>query len=418
METIDFNDLNFIEDKLRVNFQFKYGFLGYMLSKKNIEWKDYKRNPYMAWTDGESIYFNVPALVLWNVDFDNLIFITAHEILHDVLWSFSSKGSRNVRVWNIAADYEINYLLKSGGIGKILNNVLFNNSFEGLNAERIYDILLDPNEVLHRTVDEWVKKFCKKAKKIGDERGQFGGNIDDFDFGEYIKRRFDDHGQQKDLSEPEIEEKNAEIRAEIGDYNSRQAGEGGDKILRDLIVRTAKKIDWKFTLKKFLMDNKRSISENFIPPERRFVSSGLYFPGINVIKSCKEIDICVDVSESVGNKLLSEFLAVVSTVPESLIERVNFWYFSTIAGDVSQVKTSDIETMLSKKKMFTTGGTHIACNIPVYNAHKKSRLLVIVSDGFDDVGSIKCAKPILWLIKGNSVFKKPAGTKGKIIFMD
>lgn len=104
-----------------------------------------------------------PTLVLY-CNLKQLIFVLIHELFHILFDHFRSKGERELRKYNIAADYEINQI-----IAKDLSLIefpdgplkgLLDDEYEGMNAHQIYDILL-----------------LKEKEKEGDNESEF--NIGD-----------------------------------------------------------------------------------------------------------------------------------------------------------------------------------------------------------------------------------------------
>jgi len=69
-----------------------------------------------------------------------IIFVILHEIMHIVLLDGIRMGNRDPELWNDACDYRINLILKKAGF-EIWPQALFDERFDGLSAEQIYDLL-------------------------------------------------------------------------------------------------------------------------------------------------------------------------------------------------------------------------------------------------------------------------------------
>jgi predicted metal-dependent peptidase len=69
-------------------------------------------------------------------------FLLAHEAMHILTGSLLRKGDRDIELWNMATDFEINYLLKDMGF-EIPQSVLYSKEFHTnyYYAEKIYDLL-------------------------------------------------------------------------------------------------------------------------------------------------------------------------------------------------------------------------------------------------------------------------------------
>jgi predicted metal-dependent peptidase len=89
-------------------------------------------------TDGVSLYFN-PQFVE-TLSAAEIAGTLAHEVMHPALQHHTRRGGRNPRRWNIACDYAINPMLVDAGL-TLPKDVLLDNRFRGMSAERIYNLL-------------------------------------------------------------------------------------------------------------------------------------------------------------------------------------------------------------------------------------------------------------------------------------
>jgi len=104
------------------------------------------------------IYFN-PA---FRCSDKELRFIMAHEFLHAGLQHHSRCKGRNHYLWNVACDYVINDWLTQMQVGVRPAEVLYDEAYQGMSAEEIYDELI---------------KDIKKALKLMTFRGYGKGDI-------------------------------------------------------------------------------------------------------------------------------------------------------------------------------------------------------------------------------------------------
>lgn len=81
------------------------------------------------------IYIN-PAYLL---DADEIRFVMAHEFLHAALRHDARLEWRDPYLWNVACDYVINQWLTEMGVGERPDGLLYDEQFQGMNAEAIYD---------------------------------------------------------------------------------------------------------------------------------------------------------------------------------------------------------------------------------------------------------------------------------------
>jgi predicted metal-dependent peptidase len=88
-------------------------------------------------TDGVSLYFN-PQFVE-TLSAAEIAGTLAHEVMHPALQHHTRRGGRNPRRWNMACDYAINPMLLDAGL-TLPKDVLLDNRFRGMSAERIYNL--------------------------------------------------------------------------------------------------------------------------------------------------------------------------------------------------------------------------------------------------------------------------------------
>src|SRR5579864_8872958 len=89
-------------------------------------------------TDGVSIYYN-PGYVE-TLSAAELAGVLAHEVMHPALQHHTSRGDRDHARWNMACDYAINPMLLDAGL-TLPKDVLIDNRFRGMSAERIYNLI-------------------------------------------------------------------------------------------------------------------------------------------------------------------------------------------------------------------------------------------------------------------------------------
>src|SRR6201995_1974444 len=89
-------------------------------------------------TDGISLFYN-PAFVE-TLNAAELAGVLAHEVMHPALQHHTRRGDRDHARWNMACDYAINPMLLDAGL-TLPKDVLIDNRFRGMSAERIYNLI-------------------------------------------------------------------------------------------------------------------------------------------------------------------------------------------------------------------------------------------------------------------------------------
>jgi len=155
------------------------GFFAQLLSKLNIYGVSDPRYQTMC-TNGFNIQYH-PDFVLGQSD-PAIRFVLCHEILHCVGDHMSRRGSRDPLLWNYACDYAINPILNVeivGGAFEWPANLdgsrmgLYEEKYEGLKAEDIYDLLVDDKQQQGKA-DEAFKDDPQKGMHVIDADEDLG----------------------------------------------------------------------------------------------------------------------------------------------------------------------------------------------------------------------------------------------------
>ncbi|MDZ7855081.1 DUF2201 family putative metallopeptidase [Sphaerotilus sp.] len=93
-----------------------------------------------AATNGRRLYFHID--FLGRLDADQRLFVMAHEVWHCVAGHLGRRQGRDPRLWNLAVDHEVNWLLLQDGFTMPLGAVLFRKQ-RGKSAEQVYGWLID-----------------------------------------------------------------------------------------------------------------------------------------------------------------------------------------------------------------------------------------------------------------------------------
>lgn len=310
----------------------------------------------------------------------NLVAAICHEILHCAYNHFLRKGTRDHKLWNKAADYAINQIIKRDKkMGEIRSTWLYHADFEGKAAEEIYNILMD-------------------MKGDGDGKGggfgnlPKGGTLDQHDIpqqGSQSKEKGDggsadyDEDEFPDYSQEELEEfmesfKDAMISA--------ASAEGAPPEIRAMVQAYKEpKIDWRSKLNRTL----RSLIKNdvtYMMPSRRSWSNGIGF-GIPIYPGLKpdvDIDICValDASGSISAEMLRDFLSEVYGITQQFTQfKLRILTFDTDVYEVHDYTNGQEEQILSYPIKGGGGTLFTAVWDFMKNDEYRPKQLVMFTDG-------------------------------------
>ena len=283
-------------------------------------------------TDGVSLNFN-PQFVE-TLSAAEIAGTLAHEVMHPALQHHTRRGGRNPRRWNMACDYAINPMLLDAGL-TLPKDVLLDNRFRGMSAERIYNLLEDEEQNQASSSDSDSKSQDDSADSGGGSNSSESSSREEDIDEPRAPQTPGGIGQILDAPEPENGEgasvaeqaRDWQIAVEQAEDVAKLAGKLSAGVTRSLGAAKSARVDWRELLR-------RAWSET-IPADcswtrpHRHVWNGLYLPGV-VCEGVGEICIAVDCSGSINAHHLGLFEAEVRSIFAGQQPRlVHVLYFDT-----------------------------------------------------------------------------------------
>src|SRR5690554_333538 len=99
---------------MRLRLILKFPFYGFLMTRLPVVKTESEHITTMA-TDGRKIYYNESFVD--SLSDDEILFVLAHEILHNILDHFVRSEDRDPNYWNMATDYAINGWLEADKVG-------------------------------------------------------------------------------------------------------------------------------------------------------------------------------------------------------------------------------------------------------------------------------------------------------------
>jgi predicted metal-dependent peptidase len=289
--------------------------------------------PTMA-TDGRRLAYN-PAFVekLTPAELEGVL---AHEVMHCALAHHCRRGEREAELWNQATDYAVNPILINNGI-TLPKDALIDRVFADLNAEEIYARLLkqgqdsgpSPSQSSAQSAiaggggnaPEQTPQSAPQETQLpppqAEQQPELPGRSDlpfrarPGGFGEVL----DGVGEDDQPASPaELSRQMHEwaINAEQALCSAKAYGHEPGGMERPLAQARQSVHDWRAILRDFIASTNPS-DYRWAPPNRRFVSSGLYLPSVER-SSVGEIVIVVDTSGSIGTEELEQFAGEINAL--------------------------------------------------------------------------------------------------------
>jgi predicted metal-dependent peptidase len=397
----------------RMNFQRQFPFVGSISMQMDLVPTRDKRNP-TASTDGSTIFFDIAFLS--SLSRDEQMFVLGHEVYHVVMMHSLRCEGRDRELFNIAADMEVNGILKADGLIPPAD-ALLPNKFG-----------FDPDQ----SSEDYYELLIRNAKSSGGGSGSSGSGMPaDGKSNGTCSGQFDTHiGKDDDISESSGPSEATDRYGKVGyddDFNPNVSPKDIERVrqaavaaaqqiertrgslpghLQRLVDKLLKpEISWKEVLIQFTTRTS-GCSTTWTRPNRRFVHTGTYLPSHEgqALKIAIGLDTSGSTSEDM-NKFLSEVNGIAKSFSKYDIDLIQCDY------DVQSVDHYDESNPLfddgTRKgfKVHGGGGTRMK---PIFDYIKVNDLdvdaVVVFTDGYiekmtpaDDPGI-----PVLWILTKNS----------------
>jgi predicted metal-dependent peptidase len=263
-------------------------------------------------TDGVSLFYNPEFVDTLNAA--ELTGVLAHEVMHPALQHHTRRGDRNPARWNMACDYAINPMLLDAGL-TLPKDVLVDNRFRGMSAERIYNLIEEDEK-------EEGSTGQPESQLENGSGGSEDGPLQNGHCGDEPSAPSTPGGVGQVLDAPAPEERDGpsiaeqdrewQIAVEQAETVAKVAGKLPGGAVRALEAAQAAKVDWRELLRRAWSDTIPA-DYSWMRPNRRHVWSGLHLPGITS-EGAGEIAIAVDCSGSVNSRQLGLFEAEVRSI--------------------------------------------------------------------------------------------------------
>ena len=337
---------------------------------------------------------------------NELVGVIAHEINHLVFLHLLRRNSKNPEIWNVACDICVNSLLIKNNfkLPKDCLNPDYNNEIEIFGkkiikcdekiAEQIYSEIEKEAKKQQKNMNgkcSCGKCECdkdKNGKRKGDGRCKCGkcecGGV-----GELVKGRFDKHFEGKNLSPKEKKELEDNWNGKIQEALTISKMKGNIPIGLERLIGELhqEKINWKTLLQRYIT-NQIPYNHTYQTYHKKSISTGVYMP--NTLKEKISIVIAIDVSGSIGQKELTDFLSEIIGMARAFQDRIEMTLITheTDVNKTFQVRNGSIDE-IKRLEIKGGGGTahdkvfkHIQDNI------RDCKCCVFLTDGYSDLDEI------------------------------
>ena len=415
----------------------KFPFFGYIVARLNVS-----ENPNI-----DTLCIDEKCNVSYNKDFirkmtdANLLAVLSHEALHAVfLHTIYFRDTVDRSIMNFAADLEVNDIIVNlENMNLPMNTELNLDTGKGNNSssisgfapdrnsgefvfiknkkrhkikcrnkssieiyDEIYPLLKDENfsygggDGLGADGQQESQEQSRGRGKTGNSKGkkQIAGGFDNHDFKE-IQADAEKLEEQSKWNETLI---GADVFQQSVQPNKDYGG-GGCWYGRYIDSILKPQIDWRAVLRKHLIEL-IPFDYSYSTPAKKSYAIKVYEP--KILRKPLGVTVCIDVSGSIGEEELREFLSEVVGVAKAASEiSIRRLYWSTEVDE----KNDEVFTCKNLRQLFTparnihsTGGNYISCVQEYIEKHRNRNtesLFIYITDGYEGYGKHKFPKKSL-----------------------
>jgi predicted metal-dependent peptidase len=344
-------------------------------------------------TDGISLFYN-PEFVA-TLSAAELTGVLAHEVLHPSLQHHVRRGSRSATRWNMACDYAINPLVIDAGL-TLPKDVLIDNRFRGMSAERIYNLIEEEEDGGGGQQQDDDQQPSSETGPVGRGGGKNVPNAPETPggFGQVLDAPEAEDAEGKDRDE---QARDWQIAVEQAETISKLAGKLPAGVERSLQGAEEARVDWRELLRRAWSETTPS-DYSWMRPNRRHIWQGLYLPGVQR-EGVGEVVIFVDCSGSINSRQLSLFEAEVRSILEGQRpERVYVVYFD---AHVHKVDVYEAGQQIRLAPVGGGGTDFRPCFRWVEESHVQPQILVFLTDLYGTLPDQPPPRPVLWVSTGS-----------------
>lgn len=266
-----------------------------------------------AATDGRHFYYNVEFIS--KLDEDEMVFLVAHEVLHAVYDHIDRRGGRDPKLWNIAADFAINFDLVEAGFKLISRDDIkpcYDTKYGNKTTEEIYDLLLEDQ---------------KNGKKPEEKYKPLDHHMDKGDDGDGDDGEGDPTGKTGPVplsgsDRQQIDEEIKQAVMQAAELKDSHGNGAPGRIRRMIESMTEPKMDWKEYLNKQIQS---SVQSDFTWQRcsRKTQAAGIYLPAQQrepTIRATVGIDSSGSINETMFRMFLSEVYGIMQQFASYEIE--------------------------------------------------------------------------------------------------
>ena len=384
-----------------------------------------------TFSNGKSFYYNKHYIDALSPE--QTQFALAHEALHCALSHFARRQNRIKHRWDMACDFAINPMLINDGM-KPPVDALYLREYTDMTAEEIYPLLEDNDNDQERELEQQINNDDDQKNDEDKDDSEGGtGEEEKQNEGEQQKQKSDSSGQGQEeggmrqensendsgdgkgkrppeeqgegepdpLTPQEIESLSLQWQQRMASAAQQaiQAGKLGGSMARMVDHLLQPKLPWRMLLARYMTMVARDDYSYSRPSSRR--GDPVIYPSLR--SSQLDIVIALDISGSISEKEIAEFMSEVDAIKSQLRARITLLACDSKLAEGSPWYFEPWEEFSMPEKFKGGGGTSF---VPVIEwAEKEDQapdLIIYFTDAQGEFPKQEPAFPVIWLVKGKT----------------
>lgn len=336
---------------------------------------------------------------------DELKGVLCHEVMHCALNHLDRLGKKDIRVWNIATDLVINYMVTKNGL-TLPSMVLGGGSEYDLRLPKGNHTIKDIDKRPADSIYQEIEGLLPVNKKGGNMNGD-GVNLPQ-GHDKHIYGDDKDNQKQSEINKGVSHRnkdfwKNQLVESAMAGKMAGNAPSGLERIIDDILNP---KMSWEQMLRKFVRD-KIPFDYTWRRPHKRSFSTGVYMP--RMMKEGMSLVLLLDTSGSMSKKDLEEVFGELKGIIQNIRGLDMHVIFHTTdvyeATHLTNPTLADLKAQIGKLQ---SGGTsHRPAFEYVEKNIRDADVLIAFTDGYSNFPK-KCSIPTFFCIQKNGLSEEDA----------
>jgi predicted metal-dependent peptidase len=327
------------------------------------------------------------------LDEQELTFVILHESLHKAYLHLHRIGNRDPLVWNIAADIFVDRevvqeLMQRQGLNAKIPGKRIIADYEGTihmpalgvtltevhtkTVEQIYEELLNNPEMQKRMVK-------MKAKAGADGEGNSGALGDKIDSHQYTGEGGKKYSEMTEAEKEELAESAKDDVIEAA-TKCKKRGTLPKHLERMLNKLLDTKIDWRQYVWRHVV-NELPYDYSLSRPSRRYLTQGMYLPGVT--KENLDVVALIDLSGSISDEEMSQFVSLMTKLANQFKNvDITIVAHDTEVQAVTEIKQATHEKIKNAKYEGGGGTDHRPAFKWVQDNKRNAPLIIVFTDGY------------------------------------